>query len=284
MHAVRSISPSCVLACLCLALSLPAPAAAGEGATVSGTFTADGKEVELPYVYVIALDEGFYDDSDPAWKITFVEHPLEERELDEHIWDAAYIELKITRSAAFGDEPELQVYGQDIRLSADSAGNMSGGTYPELELESTGPDRFSGRVYHTKEQQFFDHTFHYDFTFSAPISNPDAPIGDPLPEGGGEPGRAYQAWITAIHSGDLEQIKQLVPQDMRAMLDDEDAHESLEFMALMTPTEVTILGGSSDGATAVLEVEAIMEGEQVRGEITLTKQGEMWMATGSSWE
>lgn len=283
MSVRRSVVVCFVMVVAVVAGGLAPDARAGEGASVSGTFTANGTAVALPFVYVWALDKGFYNDSDPAWKVLFVERAVAERELDEMVWDAAYVELGITRTAEFGEEPELQVYSQDIKLSADSGGNLSGGTYPKLVLESTGPERFAGRVYHAEPQQFFDDTFQYDFTFSAPLSNPNAPVGDPLPAGGGEPGKAYLAWVAAVHSGDLARIKALVPAEMAAQLDAEDAKMALELLAAMTPSEVTVVGGSSDGSTAVLEVEGTMDGEKSKGEITLEKVGEHWVARSSSW-
>jgi hypothetical protein len=255
---------------------------ASDEASVSGTLKANGTTVELPYVYVYALEKGFYDESDPAWKIMFVEHPIEERKLDEHVWDSAYVELSITESAEFG-ERELQVYSQNIKFAADSGGNISGGTYPEIELASAGPDRFAGRVYLPEEQKVFDNTFQYDFTFSAPLSDPDAPIGDPLPADGGEPGKAYLAWIAALHAGDIELLKTLVPAEMVSRFEGDEVKEDLELMQLMTPTGLTVLDGTSDGKIAILQVEGVMDGEKVRGEITLEKMGDFWMATQAAW-
>ena len=268
---------------LSLLVLLSLPGAAGDEATVTGTFTANGTSVELPYVYVYKLDKGFYDDNDPAWTLLFVDHPIEERKLDEHIWDGAYVELKITRTAEFDDKPTLQVYAQNLKLSPDAAGNLSGGTYPELELESAGPDRFAGRVYLPEMEEFFDDTFQYDFTFSAPLSDPNAPLGEMLPADGGEPGKAYLAWVAAVHSGDLERFRKLVPEEMMTQLDDEEAKENLAMMQAFTPTDVTILSGSSDGQTAILQVEGTMDGETAKGEITLEKMAGKWMATGSAW-
>ena len=114
----------------------------------------------------------------------------------------------------------------------------------------------------------------YDFTFKAPLSDLNAPIGDPLPPGGGEPGKAYIAWVEAVHSGDPQRLKPLVSPELA---------EELELMKSMTPTDLKILSGSSDGKTAILEVEGKMEGETLRGEITLSKEGEHWMATKTSW-
>jgi len=278
----RSIGPRVVLVVLAVVVG-SAPTAGAEGETsVSGTLTANGSSIKLPFVYVWALEKGFYDDNDPAWKILFVERAVPERELGEMIWDAAFVEIGITRTAEFGEGPELQVYSQNLRLAAD-AGNISGGTYPNLELESTGPERFAGRVFLPEPQEFFDDTFQYDFTFSAPLSNPEAPIGDTLPAGGGEPGAAYLEWVAAVHSGDLARIKAVVPDELAAQLDGEDATSAIELLAAMTPTDVTVLGGSSDGQTAVLEVEGAMDGEKARGEVTLEKMGGIWVATKSSW-
>lgn len=279
---IRLFSP--VWALLCLAFWLPGlPLSAAGDATVSGQLVANGETIALPHVYVWAEDEGFYDPSDPTWTVLFLESPVDERELDGFFFDSAWVRLGITETTEFGDEPELQVFSQSLKLSADSGGNISGGDDPELEIESTGPDRFAGRVHLPAPQDFFDDTFQYDLTFSAPLSNPDAPIGEPLPADGGEPGKAYLAWVEALHSGDPERLAPLVPEDMAAQLHDEGAREELEFLAAMTPTEVTILGGSSDGETAVLQIEGVMEGETLRGEITLVKTGASWMPTKTSW-
>ncbi len=283
MSSHRSVGLSCLVVCCSLVLGLPAAGIAAQDASVSGTLTANGETVSLPYVYAYALEEGFYEDDDPAWALLFVENPIEERDVDEHIWDSAFVEIRITKTAEFGDEPTLQAYAQSLRFSADQGGNISGGTYPEVELESTGPERFAGRVYLPEAQTIFDDTFQYDFTFSAPLSDPNAPIGEPLPADGGEPGTAYIAWVNAIHSGDVEQLKALVPADVAEQLDSPEAKEEIEMMRSMTPTAQKILGGSSDGETALLQVEGTMEGETVRGEITLEKVGDHWRATNASW-
>lgn len=143
--------------------------AADAAPKVSGTFVANGKTIQLPYAYVWAEEEGFYHESDPTWTIVFVEHPVEEEDLD-FLSGTAWVRLGITHSAEFSDEPELQVYSQSIRLSAEAGGNVSGGEYPRIELTSTGPERFTGRVYHEETQKIFDDTFQYDLTFDLPFT------------------------------------------------------------------------------------------------------------------
>jgi hypothetical protein len=283
MSKTRLIAPLAFVLCMIIASWIPVAGASEAAASVEGTLVVNGTTVELPYVYAYAQKTGFYDEADPTWTLLFVSRPVDERSLDDHIFDAAYVRVGITLSAEFSDEPELQVLSQDIRFSADAQGNVSGGTYPELELSSVGPETFAGRVYHTEPAEFFDDTFQYDFSFSVPLSDPFGPIGEPLPAGGGEPGAAYLAFVDAIHAGDLERLKTLVPPERAAMLEGEDAQDNIGFIQMMTPTNVEIVGGSSDGETALLEITGTMDGESVTGEITLVHQDGLWMATGSAW-
>ena len=257
-----------------------------EEASVTGTLKANGGTVELPHVYVYAEEKGFYDEKDPTWKIIFAAQPIEERDLDGFFMDFPYVRIGITHTAEFDEQPTIQVYSQDIKLPG-KPGNISGTPYPDLQLENSGPEVFAGRVFLAKEAEFFEDTYQYDFTFRAPLSDPKAPIGDPLPADGGEPGRAYIAWVEAGHSGDPQRLKPLVSPEMAEMMDAKDAAEvaeELEFLKLMTPTDLKILSGSSDGETAILEVEGLVEGEKIRGEITLIKEGQHWLATETSWE
>lgn len=282
MHMVRFLAPACGLV-IAVSMSVAARAGGDVAGTVSGKVVVNGSEVALPYVYAIELGEGFYDPADPAWKLVFVSQPVAERDLDGTLWDVSYLELLITETAEFDDEPTLQVYGQNLSMPELGSDNVSGGTYPELELETAGPQRLAGRVYHTETQKVFDDSISYDLSFDVPLSDPNAPIGELLPEGGGEPGAAYLAWVEAVHSGDLDRLRAIVPPEMAEQLADPAAAEQIEFLRLMTPTDVTILGGSSDGQTALLQVEGTMDGERVTGEIELQKMGDLWLPRSSSW-
>jgi hypothetical protein len=264
---------------LCLAAL---PLVAADEATVQGSLIANGEAIELPYVYLWAEEEGFYDSADPTWKLLFTEQPVETRKLGRAIWDGAWVEIGLTETSEFDGEPKLQVYSQSIKLSADSGGNVSGGTYPEIEIDGIGSDRVSGRVYHPEPQEFFDDTYQYDFTFSVPLSDPDAPIGDVLPAGGGGPGSAYLEWVEAVHSGDVKRLQSVVPAEMAAQLaaaSPEDIEEQIEFLQMTTPSEVKILGGSTDGETAILQAAGMMDGESMEFEVTLIKMGDFWIAT-----
>ena len=266
-----------------LAATLPL-SAAGQ-AEVTGVLTANGEQVALPYVYIWKEKEGFYDAADPTWKIVFTEKEIKPRDLGEPIWDAAWIEIGVTRTSEFGDAPELKVYSQSIKLSAKSGGNISGGEYPQIEIDGLDTNQISGRIFHTETQEFFDDTFNYDLVFKAPLSDPDAQVGTPLADGGGEPGQAYLKWVETLHTGDIEALKMIVPADVKEMIESStaaEAKEQMEFMREMTPTDVTVLNGALDGDIAVLQIEGKMDGQKVTAEIEMTKMGEFWIPTKTS--
>lgn len=284
MVPTRAIVIVSLAACAALAWGPARIAAADQPSIVKGTFTANGAAVDLPFVYAYAEKEGFYDPADPTWTLLFVAREIPARELDDHIWDAAYLRLGITRTAEFDDAPTFHVYSQDMRLTADQGGNLSGGSYPELELTAAGPDRFTGRVWQPELQEFFDDTYQYDLSFDVPLSDPSAPIGEPLPAGGGEPGEAYVAWVAAIQSGDVARIRKLLPAEQAAMLDGEGVADQLAMMKEMTPSDVTVTSGSSDGETAILMVSGTMDGGTVEGEITLERTEGHWLPVSESWQ
>lgn len=280
----RNVIPGRAAALLCLSLHFPAALAQP---IVNGTLTANGTTVELPFVYVWPEREGFYDQGDPTWNIIFVERELEPREIDAHPWDTAWVHIGITETSEFSEtgQPELQVYTQSIKFAADASGNISGGNYPQIEIEGFDSGVVTGRIWHAEPQTVFDDTYRFDVSFSTPVSDPDAPVGDPLPVDGGEPGQAYIRWVEAIHSGDIDMLKGIIPAEMAAQFDQLSATEVSEeigFMKLVTPTEVRILSGSSDGETAILKTEGTMEGETVPIEVTMTKMGSFWIPTNSS--
>ncbi|REJ85547.1 MAG: hypothetical protein DWQ36_02870 [Acidobacteria bacterium] len=257
-----------------------APALAQEPGTAKGTATFNGNDLAIAYAAIYAEEKGFYDENDPTWTLVLTAEPVAPREIDDPFHDPS-LTIGITWTSEFGDEPALEVLSNTLRVDS---GSLSGGTTPTLEITSRDGDAWIGRIHLPEEQEFFDDRYFYDLAFHAPLVDPSAPIGDPLPEGGGAPGESYLRWTQAIHSGDLERIRALVPAEMAAMLDEPDAAESLELMALMTPQDVEIVSGSISGDEAVLRIVGTMEGEPVKGEVTMTRQGDLWLPTSSSME
>ena len=251
-----------------------------EPGTATGTITVNDEPVALRHAYVYREAEGFYDPADPTWSVLITAEPVAPRDIDDFFIDPS-LRLKLTLTSEFSDSPSLEILSQNLLIGDFS---HSGGEPPLLELEQQGPEIFAGRIHLAEPRTFFDDSYHYDLSFHALPADPNAPIGEALPEGGGEPGAAYRAWVSALHTLDIDAIRTLVTPDMAQMLDDPEAAEQLEFLASMTPTDVRILGGSSDDNTAILQVEGSMDGETVAGDVTMERHGELWIWTSGMFE
>jgi hypothetical protein len=203
-------------------------------------------------------------------------------------WDAAWLEIGITSTKEFSemkDKRELRVLSQSIKFSADAAGNSSGGEYPNIKLDGFDSGQVSGRIWHESEQQMLDNNFKYDFTFKAPVTNPDALVGEPLPPGGGKPGQAYLQWVEIVHSGDLEKLKQIVTKDMVAQINEASPKETEEHVALlksMTPSGVKIIEGVQQDDKAILIIKGSLDGKEINAKVTLMETEGLWIPIGFS--
>lgn len=257
-----------------------AVAAVPEPGNVTGTSTVNGEPVAFRHAYFHRESEGYYDPADPTWSLLITAEPVAPRDIDDSFIDPS-LRLELTLTSEFGDGPSLEVLSQSLRVGDFS---MSGGKSPELTLEQQDSKTFAGRVHLAEPQTFFDNSYHYDLNFHALPVDPNAPIGETLPEGGGEPGAAYLAWVSALHASDIDAVRKLVTPEMARMLDEPEAAEQLEFLAMTTPTDVNIIEASSDGTTAILQVEGMMDGESVTGEVTLERHGQLWIATSAAYD
>ena len=134
------------------------------------------------------------------------------------------------------------------------------------------------------EFEVFDQQVAFDLRFTAPL--PEELPGELLPAGGGDPGAAYVAWRNVVKSGDLEKIKASLPQERREEFEEmppEDQKDALEFMQMMSPEDIEVLGGRLVGDVAYLEVKATMDGEPVEGDIKLEKMDGVWVAVTEGW-
>jgi hypothetical protein len=151
---------------LCLAGLAAMPVAmAMEPGSASGELRIDDQVIEIRHVYAQRQPKGFYNDNDPTWTLLFSPVAIPLRKLDNHFLDPS-LRIGLTLTSTFDDTPTLSVLSQDIYHGQAS---MSGGKYPELDLQESGPDTFSGRLFLPQPISFFDSTIHYDIAFSVTV-------------------------------------------------------------------------------------------------------------------
>ena len=128
--------------------------------------------------------------------------------------------------------------------------------YGAFKLEPAAAGRIAGRWVLAEPGDFFGETYDFDLVFDVAVTPPP---GTPLAADGGEPGKAYRAWIAAVAKGDLPVLRALVGGDYNGWrLNSEDqgnVKEALKDLRDGTPLQARILRGRIDGDSAVLWVE-----------------------------
>jgi hypothetical protein len=265
----------------------PEPASTG---TASGSFSVDGKKIELHYAYAMAQANPF-DEKKTDTAILLTDKPLPE---------AAFAGVK-DLEAAGRLEPHNSVLfvldesGQAMRevVHHDALGDMSlqmsGMTHANITIRSRAGGQIEGSAQTKGPEDFLKHKYEVKAQFEAPVRQarrdappPDAKTGKKLPQGGGDPGKAYLALQDAIRKKDLTFIRKAKPADSPDM-SDEDLRKGLEIMAAMTPPKITIDDGYVAGDAAVLYVSGVLEGEKQYGTVKLSRVGGAWHPAGESW-
>lgn len=154
--------------------------------------------------------------------------------------------------------------------------NTSG--YGKLELASKDAKRLAGTWILAEPEDFFDKTYQFDLTFDAEVIAPTP--GTALPADGGEPGKAYQAWLAAIAKGDFDTLRAMLGEagDWQFPKDDEkSAKENLKYLRDGKPVSVKILKGEQRGDQAILTVEGVDRDDlKLRGRVLMAKGEGGW--------
>jgi hypothetical protein len=259
------------------------------GGQASGTLTIDGKSIGLKYAYAMKQPNTFdADKTDIA--ILLAESPLPEGELKD-IERLKDVVGKHHNWAFF----KIDAEGKPIHEVIDhpSAGGnrllMSGFTHAQFLLKALEKDRIEGSFETKGVEDFLNHKYQIAVTFSAsllqarpPEPLPNAKTGKALPEDGGEPGKAYKAYLKAIHDKDMAAIRKMAPS-LEQDISNSKLMEMVEFMAAVSPKNPRITKGYIKEDKAVLYLEATVEGKKQYGTVELIKKGTEWKAVKENW-
>lgn len=270
------------------AAALPDSPAPG---TAKGTFSIDGKSVEVHYAYALSQPNTF-DEKKSDTAILLTEKPLSEKEL-EGASDLEKAGRGTRRNSVLfvldeGGRPIREVVHHDA-LGDDSL-QMSGMTHSDFQSEYQGKDRIQGTIRTKGSEEFLKHKYATDLRFNALLRvarreppPPDAKTGQKLPTGGGEPAKAYLALHDAVQKGDLAAVKKLNAAEVPPGMTDEELKKSLELMALMSPKKITITEGYVSGDSAVLYITGVVDSEKQYGTVRLARSGGVWRVTQENW-
>jgi hypothetical protein len=274
---------------LAAAASAASAASAAPEGSASGSFSVDGKSVELRYAYAMSQPNTF-DEKKTDTAVLLTDQPVSDAEL------SAAKELGRVAAGAGRNSVlfEIDETGRAMRevvrhaSLGESSLQMSGMTHADVKLSNRTADRVEGSADTKEPEDFVHHKYAIHAKFSAPVRAarrdpppPDAKSGQKLPKGGGEPGKAYLAFEDMIRRKDIAGLKKLKPQGV-ADMSDEDLKAGLEIMAAMTPAKISIDDGYIDGSSAVLYVSGMQDGKKSYGTVRMTKT-DVWRATEQKW-
>ena len=190
---------------------------------------------------------------------------------EEQLGDASAGYVRICINAE-GGECGLYFSHNNPNASFNSSG------YGVFKLDAAPAGRIAGRWVLAEPDDFFGETYDFDLNFDVAITPPP---GKPLPADGGEPGKAYRTWTTAIAKGDLPALRALVGDDYNSWRiksdDQDDVKGALKDLRDGTPAQAKVLRGRIDGDNAVLWVEGKDRDDILRrGRVSLARVEGAW--------
>ena len=264
--------------------SLVVGSSPGESAT--GSFTVNGKTFNLKNAYAVNKKNPF------DKKKTDVLIVLTDKELPAGALFDDFALMSLTDQGISGvtfavDADKRINTGTIFSPSFKKMKQFSSTGNQKLDLKTWTKDRVAGSVTMPADD-FFDEKYQYSATFDAPIQTKPAekPVtlsGTPLPAGGGEPAKAWQAYRKAMTSGDLKAIRATIASEMVKQTEDPDFKKMLPVIQAMQPKHVKIQRGSVDGDTATLLVDDLDE-KNSHGTITLRRENGQWKLRKEAWK
>jgi hypothetical protein len=244
----------------------------------SGHFRKGEVRLDLKHVVAVANEE---DDSGDHTFVYLSDVPLDARKIaaafhassaaEEQLGDGSAGYVRVCIDAEGG---ECGLYFSHNKPSASF--NSSG--YGEFKLDPAPAGRIAGHWTLSEPDDFFGETYDFDLVFDVAVTPPP---GKPLPADGGEPGKAYRAWTTAVAKGDLPVLRALVGGDYNSWRinsdDQDDVKSALKDLRDGSPVAAKILGGRIDGDNAVLRVEGRDRDDILRrGRVQMQRVDKAW--------
>jgi hypothetical protein len=271
-----------------LALSFPALATDGK---VDGSLTANGKTFALKHAYAQTRKDPF-DKKKSVLVVIVTDQELSPAAAsDDMELMQAQDKQQLSGFTATIDADKAIISGTVFSPAFKKMKQFSGVGVQKLELTAMTATRIAGTVGMAKPDDFFDEKYQYNATFDLPIGKPAGPPpppvlkGTPLPANGGEPGKAYTAYLKLLAAGDMKGFLAGVSAERsKEASSDPDFKKLFPLLKAMQPTGVKITGGAIDGNNATLLATGKDDNNVSNGTITMVKEGGAWKVEKEAWK
>ena len=95
---------------------------------------------------------------------------------------------------------------------------------------------------------------------------------------------AYASYQNALHSGNIDQLKNLLAEEKSQALNSPNAREMLEMVGALFPTAPSIEKVTIEGSDASIELQASMDGMDMTGTVSMVKEGGKWKVLEEKWD
>lgn len=275
---------SSTLRCLVSTLLLAAGPALADG---SGTLYQDGKPMALVSAYAYRGPDPF-DKTKEITTIVFADKPIDAAAANASADRGEAVSDQLRRAEATRVELNLESDGslQNVNVnSPGSSGSQSGSGWYTLNLAHNDAKRIEGSFRSNDEEDKKSGRF-YDLKFALDL--PGAPdLGAALPADGGEPAKAYRAYLAALKKGDVDALTKTMTaersREIVAHRNDPDFKMMFAFIQESALRDPKVVKGYSKGDTATLELSGKDgDGNKATSVATMQKEGGSWRVAKES--
>lgn len=271
---------------LLLALTFPVL-----GSTVTGSLTANGKTVALNHAYAQTRKSPF-DKKKNVLELIVTDQELSPAAASDDIeLMQAQDKQHLSGFTATFDESKQIISATVFSPAFKKMKQFSATGMQKAELTAMTPTRLAGSVSMAKPDDFFDERYQYNATFDLPVGKPAGPTPPPalkgtaLPAGGGEPGKAYAAYLKNLAAGDMKAfLGGVTAARAKQASSDPDFKKLFPLLQAMQATGVKVTSGAIDGNNATLLVTG-KDGDNVsRGTVTMVRESGAWKVEKEEWK
>ncbi|HSY50176.1 MAG TPA: hypothetical protein VLC46_15280 [Thermoanaerobaculia bacterium] len=276
------------LALALLAFSLPALASDGK---VDGSLTANGKTVALKHAYAQMRKDPF-DKKKIVLQLIFTDQELSPAAAsDDMELMQAQDKQQLNGFTATIDADKQIISGTVFSPAFKKMKQFSATGMQKINLTAMTDTHVAGSIGLSKPDDFFDERYQYNATFDLPVGKPAGPApppalkGTPLSAGGGEPGKAYLAYLKVLAGGDMKAfLGSVAAARAKEASSDPDFKKLFPMLQAMQPKGVKVTGGAINGNNATLIVTGKDDNQVSNGTITMVKEGGAWKVEKEEWK
>jgi hypothetical protein len=264
------------LRCLPLGFALASGLVFADG---SGTFYNEGKPIVLKSAYAYRMSDPF-DKGKSITRVVFADKAIDTAALKEanDRDDAIDAQLRGSTRVDLNLDADGHVQNVNTRVG-DTAGSQSGSGWYTLTLKHNDDKRVEGS-FRTNDEADKKSGHYYDLDFALDLPAAPAP-GTPLPAGGGEPAKAYHAYLAAMDKGDIDTLLKTMSHEraeqIAAHRNDPDFKKMFAFIQDDRLRAPKIGKGSTKGDLATFEVSGKNgDGQASTGTVTMVREGGAW--------